>query len=229
MIGVLVNCATVILGSLIGLLFKKAIPERLSDTAMKGIGLCNIYIAISGMLKGSNVLILIISVILGGLIGEAIDIDKGINTFASYVEKKFKKDTSSPIALGYVTGSLLFCTGAMTIVGSINSGILGDHSLIFAKSTLDFVSSMMLSVSLGIGVLLSFSFVFVFQGGLVLLATYLEPFLTEYVVNEMTLCGSVLIFALSLNLLGITKIKVANYLPAIILTPIIYHLSLYLM
>lgn len=225
MLGVIVNCITVILGSLTGLLFKKAIPENISDTAMKGIGLCVIYIAISGMVNGGNILILIASILVGVIIGSLIDIDSKLNTLGDYVQKRLSKDNSVSLSVGFITGSLLFCTGAMTIVGSINSGISGDHTLIFAKSALDFMSSMMLSVTLGFGVLLSSVFVFVFQGSIVILASYLEPVLNEAVIGEITLCGSVIILALGLNLMSITKIKVANFMPAIFLSPIFYYLS----
>lgn len=225
MLGVLVNCITVILGSLAGLLFKKAIPEKMSDTAMKAIGLCVIYIGISGMVNGGNVLVLIASVLVGVFLGSVIDIDKKLNTLGDYVQKKFSKDDSVSLSVGFVTGSLLFCTGAMTIVGSINSGISGDHTLIFAKSALDLISSMMLSVTLGLGVLLSAAFVFVFQGAIVVLSSFLEPILSDAVIGEITLCGSVIILALGLNLMSITKIKVANFMPAIFLTPVFYYIA----
>ena len=229
MTGVIVNCITVILGSLIGMIFKKAIPEKISHSVMNGIGLCVIYIGISGMVSGGNVLILITSIIAGLIIGSLIDIDRKLNDLGDYVQSKLSKDGSVSIASGFVTGSLLFCTGAMTIVGSINSGISGDHTLIFAKSAMDFVSSMMLAVSLGFGVLLSSAFVFVFQGAIVLLATYLQPVLTEGVIGEISLCGSVIILALGLNLMSITKIKVANFMPAIFLTPVFYYIAEWIM
>lgn len=223
MLGVLVNTFTVILGSLIGLVLKKGIPERFSDAVMKGIGICTLYIGISGTLEGQNVLIAIASIVIGAIIGTLIDIDKFISDIALKLENKFQKnDGTTSIAQGFVTGSLLFCVGAMTIVGSLNSGISGDHEMIFTKSLLDFISSMMLSVSLGIGVIFAAAFVFVFQGAIVLLAGFLQPILTATSsISEITCVGSLMIIMLGFNIIGVTKFKVANYLPSIIIAPII--------
>ena len=229
MIGVLVNTATVLIGSLIGLLFKKGIPKKLTDAVMLGIGLCTVYIGISGSLKGENTLILIGSIVLGAIIGTAIDLDKRLNALGELIGRRFKKSGGTVSAAeGFVTASLLFCIGSMTIVGSLTAGLTGDNETIFIKSLLDLVSSLILSVSLGIGVIFSAAFVFIFQGALVLLAQYLAPVLTPSAINELTCAGSLIIIALGLNLIGVTKIKVANYLPAIIIAPfIVWLLSLF--
>lgn len=229
MIGVLVNTATVLIGSLIGLLFKKGIPKKLTDAVMLGIGLCTVYIGISGSLKGENTLILIGSIVLGAIIGTAIDLDKRLNALGELIGRRFKKSGGTVSAAeGFVTASLLFCIGSMTIVGSLTAGLTGDNETIFIKSLLDLVSSLILSVSLGIGVIFSAAFVFIFQGALVLLAQYLAPVLTPSAINELTCAGSLIIIALGLNLIGVTKIKVANYLPAIIIAPfIVWILSLF--
>lgn len=221
MIGVLVNVATVILGSLIGLLVKKGIPERVSDAVMKGIGMCNICMGVVGVMDGNNILVLIASVVIGVIIGTLLDIDGKINRLGDIVSSRFSTGGSGSIAQGFVTASLVFCIGAMTIVGSLNSGLRGDHEMIFTKSFLDLISSSMLATSLGIGVLFSAAFVLVFQGGLVLLAQYVAPLLTEAAIAEMTCCGSMLILVLGLNLMGISKIKIADYLPAIFIAPVI--------
>ena len=223
MIGVLVNTATVIIGSLIGLVFNKGIPTKYTNAIMTGIGLCTIYIGISGTLKGENALILIISIVLGVAIGTGLDIDKRINSLGEFIEKRLKKegDDSASIAQGFITASLLFCIGAMTIVGSLNAGLRGDNEMLFTKSVLDLISSTVLSASLGIGVLFAAAFVLVFQGSIVLLAQFLQPVMTDSAIAEMTCAGSLMILALGLNLIGITKIKVANYLPALIIAPAI--------
>jgi len=223
MIGVLVNTATVIMGSLVGLLFKKGIPKKFTDAIMLGIGLCTIYIGISGKLKGKNTLILIISIVIGSIIGTWLDIDKQINALGEWIGTRFKKSAgnTASIAEGFVTASLLFCIGAMTIVGSLNSGLTGDNEMLFTKSLLDLISSAMLSISLGIGVLFAAAFVFVFQGSIVLLAHFLQPILTAAAIAEITCVGSLMIIALGMNIIGITKIKVANYLPSIIIVPIL--------
>lgn len=223
MTGVLVNVATVVLGSAIGLIFKKGISRKYTDAVMTGIGFCTVLIGIQGMLKGENVLVAIISMVLGAIVGTAADIDRRLNSAGDFLSRKLKKDGTDKVSVaeGFVTASLLFCVGAMTIVGSLNSGLKGDHSMIFTKSTLDFFSSMMLSASLGIGVIFAAIFVLIFQGGIVLLAGVLEPLLSDAAVAEITCVGSLMILALGLNLTGIGKFKVANYLPALIFTPFV--------
>ncbi len=224
MIGVLVNVITVLLGSSIGLLFKKGIPARVSKAAMIGLGACTVYIGITGSLCGENVLILISSVVLGAIIGTLLNIDGRISRFAEKVESKFKKDGSNvSIAEGIISATLLFCVGSMTVTGSIQAGLTGDNSILITKAMLDLVSSMMLASSLGIGVLLSAGVVFIIQGGLVLLAGLISPLMSAGAINEMTCAGSILIIMIGTNLMGITKIKVADYLPAILLAPIIYN------
>lgn len=225
MLGVIVNVITVILGSVIGLMLKKGIPEKVSTASMIGLGACTLYIGISGSLCGENALILIASVVLGVITGTLLNIDGAINRLASYVETRFKKDGQNvSIAQGIVTATLLFCVGSMTVTGSIQAGLTGDNSILITKATLDFVSSMMLASSLGFGVLLSSVMVFIIQGGLVLLAGLIAPFMSTGAINEMTCVGSILIIMIGTNLMGITKIKVADFLPAIIYAPIIYNL-----
>ena len=222
MLGVLVNVGTVLIGSLVGLLLKRGIPEKVTEALMTGIGLCTVFIGISGALQGENTLVLILSMAIGTVIGTLLDIDKQLNRLAAYVEARFKqKDGQVTVAEGFVTASLLFCVGAMTIVGSLQAGLTGDCETLYTKATLDLISSCVLAASLGIGVLLSDIFVFIFQGGLVLLAGLIAPFLTDYSIGEMTCAGSVLIIALGLNLIGVTKIKVANYLPVILIPPVL--------
>ena len=229
MLGVIVNVITVILGSCIGLLFKKGIPQRISTAAMVGLGACTLYIGISGSLCGENVLIVIASVVFGVISGTLLDIDGAINKLAKGVEAKFQKDGKSvSVAEGLVTATLLFCVGSMTVTGSIQAGITGDNSVLITKATLDLVSSMMLASSLGVGVLLAAVSVFVIQGGLVILAGLIAPFMSVGAINEMTCVGSILIIMIGTNLMGITKIKVADFLPAIIYAPVIYNIVILL-
>lgn len=223
MIGVLVNTATVLLGSFIGILLKKGISQKISNAVMIAIGACTLYIGIDGLSSGNNVLITIISMVCGAIIGTAIDIDKQINRLGDFFKKKATGNTAD-FTQGFVTGSLLFCVGAMTITGSLASGMTGDNSIIFAKSLLDLVSSMMLASSLGIGVMVSALFVFVFQGALVLLAGIIRPLFSEALIGEITCIGSVIIILLGLNIIGIARFKVANYLPAVLLCPLVFYL-----
>lgn len=226
MAGVFVNVATVIIGSCIGLIFKKGISKKYSDAVLTGIGFCTILIGIQGMLKGENVLVSIFSMVLGAIVGTAIDIDKRLSQAGDFLSEKLKKGDGEKvgIAQGFVTASLLFCVGAMTIVGSLNSGLKGDHTMIYTKSVLDLFSSMMLSASLGVGVIFAAIFVFIFQGGIVLLAGVLEPLLNAGAIAEITCVGSLMILALGLNLTGISKFKVANYLPALLFAPVVCYL-----
>lgn len=226
MLGVLVNVAAVLLGGSVGLLCKRGIPARLTDAVMLGLGLCTLYIGIDGALAGENILIVIAAMVLGAIVGTLLDIDGTINRLGMWVEKKFRRGEGAKVSLaeGFVTASLLFCIGSMTIVGSLNAGISGDNEMLFTKSTLDLVSSAMLSASLGAGVLLSAVFVLVFQGGIVLLSSLIAPVFTPAAIAEMTCAGSLLIMAIGLNLMGIAKVKVANYMPAIFFAPVLVWL-----
>ena len=229
MLGVLINTATVILGSITGMLFSKFISDKYTSAIMTAIGLCTLYIGFDGALKGDNTLVLIISMALGTTLGTLLGIDDGINKIGTWVENKFSKkdNTKTSVAQGFVTASLLFCIGSMTIVGSLNAGIHGDNTLLITKAVLDLISSCVLASSMGLGVLCSAVFVLVFQGALVLSAGFIAPFLSVSAQNELICAGSVMIIALGLNLIGVTKIKVANMLPALVVAPILeYPLSI---
>lgn len=216
MIGVLVNTAAVIIGAIIGMIIKKGIPKRLSDTVMKGLGLCVMYIGWSGTLKCQNTLILIISVVIGALIGEGIDIDRRFNSVANRLEEKMSSGNKKvSFASGFVSASLLFCVGAMAVVGSIEAGLTGNNETLYAKSLLDFIAAIIFASTMGVGVLLSSITVFIYQGIFAVSASFISGYLTESMVLEMTAVGSLLIFALGLNLTGISKLKIMNYLPAI--------------
>ena len=222
LVGTLVKTAAVFIGSLIGLLLGNILPERLGDTVMKGLGLCTLMVGVDGMRGGENALITIISIAVGAVIGELCDLDGHLNRFADGLEKRFKRgkgNGSLSLAEGFVTASLVFCVGAMTVVGALNDGLTGNHEMLFTKSTLDFVSSIVFASSLGLGVMLSSAAILVIEGGIACLASLVAPLLQQNasIVPEMTVVGSVLIVGISLNLLGITKLKVMNYVPAIFL------------
>lgn len=224
--GVLVNTLTVIIGSAVGLVFKKAIPERLTNAVMTAIGLCTIAIGVGGIIKGQNQLVMIISLVLGTIVGTLIDLDGKLSELGDKLQKKSNKNNSaengnSTFSQGFVTASLLFCVGAMTIVGSMNAGISGDNQMLYTKSVLDLISSSMLAASLGFGVMCAAVFVLVFQGALVALSMLLGSFLSDFAVAELICAGSVMITALGLNLIGVTKIKVANLLPGLIFVPFV--------
>ena len=224
--GVLVNTLTVIIGSTVGLLLKKQIPEKLTNAVMTAIGLCTIAIGVTGVIKGENQLVMIISLVFGTIVGMLIDIDGKLSRLGDKFQNKRAKNgnvhsDNATFSQGFVTASLLFCVGAMTIVGSMNAGISGDNQMLYTKSVLDLISSSMLAASLGFGVFCASGFVLVFQGALVALAMALGSFLNDFAVNELICAGSVMIMALGLNLIGVTKIKVANLLPGLIFVPFV--------
>ena len=227
MLGTLVNTAAVLVGSCIGLLFRKGLPERFGQVIMKGLGLCVMYIGIKGALKGENEIIAILSVAVGAVIGEMLRLDERLEKLGGWIERKCKKreDDKTSVTEGFVSASLLFCVGAMTILGSLESGISGDHSTLFLKSILDFTCSIIYASTLGYGVLFSAATVLVIQGSITLLAGWIAPVLTETVILEMSCVGSILIIGLALNMLGITKLKMMNYIPAIFL-PLLFCLFL---
>jgi uncharacterized membrane protein YqgA involved in biofilm formation len=226
MLGVIINSVAVAIGSLIGLIFKSKISEKISKPVMVGLGVCVLYIGISGSLEGENVLIAISSIVLGVIVGTILKIDDSINKVATKIENKFKKEgNTESISEGLVTATLLFCIGAMTITGSIQSGLTGDNSILITKSILDFVSSIMLAASLGKGVILSSISLFISQGLLVLLSSIIAPYINDTVINDITCVGSLIIILIGTNLMGITKIKVADFLPAILFSPVIYYIS----
>lgn len=220
LLGAVVNMAAVILGSLLGMLFKKGIPEKVSDTVMKGMALCVMWIGLSGAIKGENAIVIILSVLLGSVIGELVDLDKWVNRLGAQIEKKIGTRYGN-ITQGFVTTTLLFCVGAMAVLGPLESGLKGIHTTQFTKSVLDFISAVIYASALGIGVFFSAFSVFAFQGLITVLAGWLAPVLTTAIITEMTAVGSLFIVGLSLNILGITKLKIMNYLPAVFL-PILF-------
>ncbi len=218
MIGTLVNTLAAVAGGLLGTLLKKGIPQRLADLVQKGLALCVLYIGIKGSFAGTNTLVTILSMVLGAIIGGLLDLDDKLERLGAWVQSRFsKKGGGGKVAEGFVTACLLFCVGSMAVVGSLQSGLTGNHETIFTKSMLDFVSAIILASSLGLGVCLSGAFVLVYQGAIVLLARWAAPILSDYVVAEMSCAGSLLIVALGLNMLGIAKLKVSNLLPAMFL------------
>lgn len=218
LVGTIVNSVAVIIGGVLGLVFKKGISEKVKDSVFKAVGLITAYIGISGSLCGKNTLIVVVSMVLGTVIGELIDLDKGVNKIGNVLERKFSKNKEdNNIAQGFVSSSLLFCVGAMTIVGSLQAGLEGDCSVLYIKSAIDFCSSIIFSATFGIGVLFSSIFVLLYQGSITLLSSLLAPFLTTAVVNEMNCVGYIIIIGLSLNIIGVTKLKVMNMVPAVFL------------
>ncbi len=221
MFGTIVNTLAVMLGSTVGMVVNNRLNKRVTEVMMKGIGLCSLVIGIDGALKGENTLIMILSVVIGIFIGESLDIDKRVSSVVENIERKFVKDSNEKsLSKGFISASLLFCIGSMTIVGCMNAGLLNDYTMLYTKSILDLCSSMIFASSMGFGVFLSSIFVLGYQGFLTLLAMWAAPIFTSSVINEMTCVGSLIIIAMGLNLLEVTELKLMNFIPAMFL-PII--------
>ena len=215
--GTLVNVGTVLLGSVVGLCVGKGLPDRIGKALMAALGFCTLYVGVTGCLGEHNTLVIILSLVIGTAIGEGCDLDRLVNRLGQFFERKLGHRGNASIAQGFVTASLVFCVGAMTIVGSLNSGLTGDHTMLYTKACLDLISSMVFASTLGVGVVLSAGFVLVLQGGIALLAHLVAPLLSAAVIADMTAVGSLLIIGLALNLLGIAKLKIMNFVPAIFL------------
>lgn len=217
--GTIVNAILIIIGGVIGSLTKRGIPERFSELIMNAIALVTMVIGITFATASENILIVIVSLVLGGILGEWIDIDAKLNLMGDKVKGKIKGEKGN-VGEGIVTATLLFCVGSMAIMGSLDSGLRGDHTVLYTKSVMDGISSVLFASSMGIGVVLAAIPVLIYQGAITLLASVVEPFLSTALITEMSAVGGVMLIGLGLSILNIKKIKVANLLPAIFI-PII--------
>ncbi|WP_318676880.1 DUF554 domain-containing protein [Treponema sp.] len=242
MIAVFVNCISVIAGSLIGLLFAKHISDRMSSVIQDAAGIITVILGMQMAFKFNNVIYLSLSLLIGGLLGTLLDLDGKILGIGNSLEKLLKKSDKisnessrsesvseasasvEPASLNnkknfgaaFLNASCLFCVGAMSILGSFEAGINHNYTIIFTKSILDGFMAITFAASMGLGTLFSFVAIFVYQGLLTLLSTFLQPFATEQMLAEITGCGGAMIIMIGINLLGLKKIKTANYLPSII-------------
>ena len=222
MIGTLINTVLILVGSGLGLLLRKGIPERLKTTVMLAMGLSVVLIGVSGAIKTADTMCVVVSMAVGSLLGSALDIERHLDDLGKFAERKLGgSGTEGSISKGFVTASLVFCVGAMAIVGAIDSGINGNHTTLITKGIIDGISAIIFTSTLGIGVALSAVAVFVYQGLIALLATWVAPILTDTVVNEMSAVGGLLIIGIGLNLIYDKHIPVGNMLPAIFM-PLIY-------
>ena len=239
--GTIVNMFAVVIGGCLGLLLKKIMSSRITDVVMQGIGLAVLIVGLSGVFTSSmkiinstlsfeNTLLMILSLAIGGLVGALLRIQDRLESFSEKLSKKFSLEGTTTFAEGFLASSLLFCVGAMAIIGSLEDGLNSNSSILLSKSTLDLISAMIFASTLGAGVLLSSLSVGIYQGLITLLAYFLSPFLTAEVVAQMSLIGSVLILGLSLDILKLTKdLKVSNLLPSIFVPLIYYILRYYLL
>ena len=235
-LGTLVNTGAVIAGGIAGTMLRKGIPEKYKKTVMQGIGLSVLFIGISGTIKemltivnGNKldrqfVMLMIFSLVIGGLLGELLKIEERLENIGNWFQAKIPSKNGS-FSTGFVTASLVYCVGAMAIVGALEDGLSGNAATLFAKSILDGITAVIFAATLGIGVAFSAIPVLVYQGGITLLAGFIKPWLNDMVISQMSLVGGILIFAIGINLLEIKKINVGNLLPSIFI-PVLYYVIL---
>lgn len=226
LLGTIVNTITIIVGSTCGLFINK-IHDKYKETIMHGISLVVILIGLQMALQTEVIIVVLLSMLLGAIIGEVVDLDKLFNKFGYIISSKFTKgkDTSN-VTNAFISSTLLFVVGAMAILGALDSGLRGDHEILYMKSILDGFTSLVLTSTLGFGVVLSAVPVFLYQGTITLLSSqivlYMPDQLLEGLTNELTAVGGLLIIAIGLNLLKLTKIRIANLLPTLMMVVVIY-------
>ncbi|MGV8905086.1 MAG: DUF554 domain-containing protein [Acetobacterium sp.] len=220
MIGTIINTAAIIFCSIIGLLFKKALPPRLCETITQGLGLGIVIIGISMALETQSIIIMLVSLLFGAIIGELLNIEKQLKRLGDRLAMKMNKRDSN-VSQGFVSASLLFCTGSMAIMGAIENGLTGTYSILLSKSLLDGVFSIIFASTMGIGVLFSALPVFLYQGSITLLASSIKTLLSPEMITEMNAVGGILILAIGIDMVKIKNIKVGNLLPAIVMPIII--------
>ena len=223
MVGTLINIAAVLVGGGLGSWLGNRLPERMRETVLHGLGLVTLVVGIHLTLETKSILVVMGSVLFGAVLGEWWHIDVGLDRLSERLRSRVAKRVSAGqlghFTEGFVTASLVFCVGPVTILGAIQDGLRGDYSLLAIKSMLDGFSALAFSASLGIGVLFSVITLLVYQGGLSLLAGLAQSFLTDAMIQEMTTTGGVLILAIGLLLLDVKRIRVANLLPALVIAP----------
>lgn len=215
MLGTIVNAVAIIAGALLGNLLKSGLRQNIKAVIMQGVSLTVILIGLSMAMETKNVLVVTLSIVSGGVLGELLKIEDLLDQFGMKLEKCFSAGDGA-FTKGFVTGSLVFCVGAMAIMGSLESGLTGSHTTLFVKSILDGITSVVFASSMGVGVAFSALPVFLYQGSITLAASYVKPFLTDAIIREMTATGGLLIFGIGLNMLtDKLQIRVGNLLPAI--------------
>ena len=225
MTGTLLNIATVLIGGTLGLIFGARIPDQLKATVISGMGLFTMAMGLQMFLNTENPLIVLGSLLIGTLLGEWWKIEDGLQNFGKFLEQRFSRegeDDSNKFVRGFLTASLLFCVGPMTILGSIQDGLTGDYNLLAVKSVLDGFASLAFASTLGVGVMFSTIIILLYQGGISLLAAQLNSIVTPSMMNELTATGGVILVGLAISsLLEIKKIRVGNMLPGLAVAPLI--------
>ena len=222
-LGTIANSCAIVAGALCGVLLKQGLPQKWQETMLQAIAFCIVIIGVQMALKTTNIVITIFSLVIGAIIGESIDIEELMRRFSLWVGNKVSKSESvaAEIAKGFVNASILFCTGAMAIVGSIQDGLAGDYTTLFAKATLDGLISLIMAANLGIGVALSAVSVGIYQGSITFMAGAIEGMLSPQILAELTAAGGIMIMAIGTNMLNLTKVRIANLLPGIIVSVVL--------
>ena len=228
MTGTLINIITVLIGSTIGILIRNKIPENYKLILLQAIGLLTLVIGLQMALKTHEILIMMAALLFGAITGQLIDINNKIEIIADKIKNRFASKNDRFFSEGFITASIIFCIGPMTILGALNDGLKGDYELLAIKSILDGFTAIALSATFGIGVLFSIITIAVIQGGISLFASFADDFLNEFMIGEMTAVGGIMIVSIGIVILDIKKIKVANFLPALIYSPIFVYLKILL-
>lgn len=218
---VIVNTIAIVAGCAIGLLVRRGLPERISDALMKGLGLCTVVIGVQGTVAEPNILVMIVSSVVGLAVGEALDVDGHVNRWTERLTSRFTgPGEGTKVARAFITSCLVMNVGAMTIVGSLDAGLGAGYDMLYTKSLLDFVSGIMMTAAMGVGVFGSALFTFVFQGGIVLLAGLIAPLMSDALITELACTGSLMILATGLNMIEVTKFKILNFVPGLLVVPL---------
>lgn len=216
--GVIINVIAIVIGTMIGLFLKRGMSEKMSSHIMQGLALIIFIIGLKGALVDQDMILLIVSISLGGYLGEMMQLEENIRKFAEWVQDKLSKEGSqNQLAEGFVSAVLIFCVGAMAVMGSLEAGLRNNHGILITKALIDGFASIILTTTKGAGVMLSALAILLYEGGMMVLAQFVAPYLSESIVYAMSAVGSLLLVALGLNLLELTKIKVMNFLPAMFL------------
>ncbi len=229
MLGTIVNAGCIILGGVTGLVFKGIISEKYHKLVFDSLSLCVLLIGLINAFELKSILVVIFSLVVGSLLGQWMDLEKRLEHFSNWIERRFVKtkpeEGESSFSKGFVTTTLIYCVGSMAVVGSFKSGLSGDHATLFAKSAIDGMSAVLFASSLGFGVVFSAIPVFLYQGALTLSASALRPLITDVAIADMSAAGGLIIIALGLKMLDIKQMPVANMLPAIFIPMIFYGLK----
>jgi uncharacterized protein len=225
MTGTILNIFTVLIGSIIGLLIRSKIPENYKLILLQAIGLLTLVIGLQMAFKTQEILIMMSALLIGAISGQFLDINQKIEIIAEKLKNKFASQNDQYFSEGFITASIIFCVGPMTILGALNDGLKGDYELLAIKSVLDGFTSIVLSATFGIGVIFSIFTIAIIQGGIALFASYADSFLSDVMISEMTAVGGIMIVAIGIVILDLKKIKVANFMPALIYAPIFVYLK----